>query len=140
MSFSERISPLLGRVALAWFFLQAAVSIIGDYQNQALLMRMKHFPVPELLLVAVLMVLILGGLSLLVGFHIRSGALMLFAFTMVVTMLWHDFWHIANPVERQAEYEFFARNIAIAGGLLMLVGMGPGAFALDNALAPPKKR
>jgi hypothetical protein len=33
---------------------------------------------------------------------------------------------------RSADYDIFARNIAIAGGLLILVGTGPGPFAVDN--------
>lgn len=140
MSFSELISPLMGRALLAWYFLSSALGIMSNFEGTSQLMMMKHVPAPQLLLVGVLMVLILGGLSLLIGFHTRAGALMLFAFTLIVSMLMHDFWKIANPIDRAADYEVFARNVAIAGGLLLLVGMGPGAFALDNRLNPPKKR
>jgi putative oxidoreductase len=140
MSFSELISPLLGRALLAWFFLASALGIVGNFEGTSQLMMMQHIPAPQLVLVAVLMVLILGGLSLLLGFHTRAGALMLFAFTLLASMLMHDFWKIANLIDRTADYEIFARNVAIAGGLLLLVGMGPGAFALDNRLNPSKKR
>jgi putative oxidoreductase len=140
MSFSERISPLIGRAMMAWFFLSGALGIMGNFEGQAQLMMLSHLPVPQLLLVFVLVVLILGGLSLLFGFHTRAGALLLFAFTLIASMLMHDFWHINNPIDRAADFEIFARNVAIAGGLLLLVGMGPGAFAIDNQLNPPKKR
>lgn len=138
MSFAELISPVIGRAALAWFFLASALGIINDFEGQAQLMTIKHLPVPPLLLVAVLMVQILGGLSLLAGFHARAGALLLFAFTMIVSMVMHDFWHVSDAIGRSDEYELFARNIAIAGGLLFIVGMGPGPFAFDNA--KPKRR
>ncbi len=139
MSFSEQISPLIGRALLAWFFLSSALGLMGDFEGQAQVMTIKHLPVPQLLLVAVLMVLILGGLSLLVGFHIRAGALMLFAFTLIVSMVMLDFWHVTNPIGRNDVYDLFARNMAIAGGLLLLVGMGPGAFAIDNALGGKRR-
>jgi putative oxidoreductase len=140
MSFSELIAPLIGRAMMAWFFLSAALGIMGSFEGTSQLMMLSHLPAPQLLLVFVLVILVLGGLSLLFGFHTRAGALMLFAFTLIASMLMHDFWHISNAIDRASDYEIFARNVAIAGGLLLLVGMGPGAFALDNKLNPPKKR
>jgi putative oxidoreductase len=140
MSFSEMISPLLGRVLLSWFFLAAAIGIVNDFEGTSQLMMLRHVPAPQLMLVIVLMVLFLGGLSLLFGFHARAGALMLFAFTMVVSVLWHDYWHVSNLGEREAHYEIFIRNMAIAGACLFIVGMGPGAFSLDNALGGGGKR
>jgi putative oxidoreductase len=139
MSFSELIAPFLGRAALAWFFLSSAFSILGNFEGQAQLMMLAHIPAPQLLLVGVLVVLFLGGLSLLFGFHIRAGALLLCAFTLIASVLMHDFWKIANPIDRASDFEIFGRNVAIAGGLLLLVGMGPGAFAIDNRLAPKKR-
>jgi uncharacterized membrane protein YphA (DoxX/SURF4 family) len=37
-----------------------------------------------------------------------------------------------DAVQRGAEFEIFARDVAICGGLLLMVGMGPGPFAIDN--------
>jgi len=52
-------------------------------------------------------------------------------------VLIHDYWKIESVVDRNADYDIFIRNMAIAGGLLFLVGMGPGPFALDK---PGKSR
>ncbi len=76
--------------------------------------------------------MMLGGLSLLLGYHTRHGAMLLFGFTVIVTVLMHNFWTLHDAVERAADYALFARNVAIGGALLLLVGMGPGPFALDN--------
>jgi putative oxidoreductase len=139
MSFSELISPLIGRWLLAWFFLSEFFRRAGNFNGTVQLMVSAHVPVPQLLLVLGLVVLALGGLSLLLGFHTRHGAMMLFGFTLIVSMLMHPYWNIANHIDRSADYEIFARNIAIAGGLLLLVGMGAGPFALDNRLGGKKK-
>ena len=73
------------------------------------------------------MLLILGSLSLLLGLHTRHGAMLLFGVTIVATVLMHAFWQIHdNAAARQADFDLFSRNVAIAGGLLLLVGMGPG--------------
>jgi putative oxidoreductase len=140
MSFSELISPFLGRVALAWFFLSEVYARAGAWDANVTKMAMLDLPVPPLLLAAALIVMILGGLSLLLGFHARHGAMLLFGFTVVATVLMHDYWHLASSAVRDADYEIFARNIAIAGGLLMVIGLGAGPFAIDNKEDGKKRR
>ena len=139
MSFSELISPFLGRLALAWFFLSEVYARAGAWDANVTKMAMLDLPVPPLLLAAGLIVMILGGMSLLLGFHARHGAMLLFGFTVVATVLMHDYWHLHNVADYDADYEIFARNIAIAGGLLMVIGLGAGPFAIDNKANNKKK-
>jgi putative oxidoreductase len=132
MSFSEYISPLVGRFALAWFFLSEVYTRAGAWEANVSLMALKQIPAPPLLFALAILVMILGGLSLLLGFHIRHGAMLLFGFTVISSVLMHDYWHLKDVAARAADYEIFARNIAIAGGLLLVIGLGAGPFALDN--------
>jgi len=132
MSFSEYISPLIGRFALAWFFLSEVYMRAGAWEANVSLMALKQIPAAPLLFALAILVMILGGLSLVLGFHIRHGAMLLFGFTVIASALMHDYWHIKDAAARAADYEIFARNIAIAGGLLMVIGLGAGPFALDN--------
>jgi putative oxidoreductase len=132
MSFSEYISPFVGRMVLAWFFLSEAVAYAGQWDGTVQLMALKGIPVAPLLLAVALIAMFLGGLSLVLGFQTRHGAVLLFGFTVVVSVAMHNFWSISNPIERASDYEMFARNMAIAGGLLLLVGMGPGPVAIDS--------
>jgi putative oxidoreductase len=83
--------------------------------------------------VLALLAMLLGSLSLVVGYHTRHGAMLLFGLTVIASVLTHAYWTLTDPVTRAADYEIFIRNVAIAGGLLLLVGMGPGPFAFDNA-------
>jgi putative oxidoreductase len=137
MSISELISPFLGRLVIAWFFLSEAWWRLNDWEGTVTLMHMQHISQATPLLALALVVMVLGGLSLILGFHTRPGALLLFAFTIVVSVLLHNYWKIGNAIDRDADYDIFIRNMAIAGGLLFLVGMGPGPFAMDN---PGKKK
>jgi putative oxidoreductase len=138
MSFSEYISPLIGRLILAWFFLNGAFVYASQWDGTIQLMALKGIPAPPLLLALSLIALLLGGLALVLGFHTRHGAVLLFGFTVIVSVAMHNFWLISNPIDRAADFEIFARNMAIAGGLLLLVGMGPGPVAIDSV--KPKKR
>jgi putative oxidoreductase len=135
MSFSEYISPLIGRLALAWFFLSEVYTRAGEWEANVALMALKQIPAPPFLFALAILVMVLGGLSLLLGFHARHGAMILFGFTAISSVLMHDYWHIKEAGARAADYEIFARNIAIAGGLLMIMGLGAGPFALDNRKA-----
>jgi len=132
MSFGESLAPFLGRLVMAWFFLTQAYRYALDWNGTAVLLSMKHVPTPPLLLFIGLIGIVLGSFSLLLGFRTRAGALALFAITVAATVTMHDYWHLAVAEVRNADYDIFARNIAIAGGLLMLIGMGSGSFAMDN--------
>jgi putative oxidoreductase len=133
MSFGESIAPLFGRWVLAWFYLTQAYHHALDWDNTALLLTMKAVPTPPAVLLVTLIGLVMGSLSLLVGFRTRVGALVLFAITIGATVTLHDYWHLEVEIARDADFDIFARNIAIAGGLLLLIGMGSGRFGFDGA-------
>jgi putative oxidoreductase len=133
MSISERISPFIGRMIIAWFFLSEAWTRLTTFDATVMLLHLQHIPAAAALLVVALAAMMLGGLSLLLGFHTRHGAMLLFGFTVVVSVLMHAWWTLQNSVDRAADYDIFIRNMAIAGGLLMIVGVGAGPFAIDNA-------
>jgi putative oxidoreductase len=132
MSFVESLAPLLGRFVLAGYFLSQAYRYALDWNNTAILLSMRNMPLPAVVLAAAVAAIVLGSVSLLLGFRTRIGALVLFAIMLAVTVTLHNFWHIRAPIARNADYDLFARNIAIAGGLLILIGLGAGRFALDN--------
>jgi putative oxidoreductase len=132
MSFSETISPFLGRCALVWFYLTSAMDILGNWHGIAGDLAAKHVPVPPLVLLIALLLILMGCISMLFGYHTRHGAVMLFGMTIVAAVTMHDFWHYADAGARAYQFGIFARDFAICGGLLLMVGMGPGPFAIDN--------
>jgi len=133
MSASEFLSPAIGRFVIAWFFLAQVAFYGGDWNATVELMTFRGIPAAPFMLLVALLLLVMGSISLILGFHTRYGAMLLFAVTVIATTLLHDFWQIHdNPIARHADFDLFARGIAIAGGLLLLVGMGPGPLAIDN--------
>jgi putative oxidoreductase len=133
MSFSETISPFFGRCAFVWFYLTSAMDILGNWHSIATDMTNKHIPIPPLVLLVVLVFIFMGCISLLFGYHTRHGAVLLFGMTIVAAVTMHDFWHYGDASARATQFGIFARDFAICGGLLMMVGMGPGPFAVDNS-------
>ena len=132
MSLSEYISPLIGRTILAWFFIGEALAYGGRWDASVQAITAHHIPAASFFLAAAIVVMLLGGLSLALGYQTRHGALLLFAFTIVVSVAMEDFWNVGDAGDRSAAYEIFARNMAVAGALLFLVGMGSGPVAIDG--------
>lgn len=136
MSFGESIAPFFGRLALAWFFIVQVLRYVRDWNDTALLLSMKAVPAAPLVMVLGVIAVVLGSVSLLLGYRTRIGALALFAVTLAAATTLHDYWHIKQALARDADFDIFARDVAIAGGLLMLIGMGAGGFAMDNKSKP----
>jgi len=77
--------------------------------------------------------IVMGSISLLFGYHTRHAAIMLFGMTMAAAVTMHDFWHYSDASAHATQFGIFARDFAICGGLLLMVGMGPGPLAVDTA-------
>jgi putative oxidoreductase len=141
MSISEYLSPLVGRLLFVWFFGCQLLHYGGEWGATVSLMKFAGIPAAAFLLLVAMMLLVLGSLSLLLGLHTRHGAMLLFGVTIIATVLMHAFWQITdNAAARQTDFDLFARNVAIAGGLLLLVGLGPGPFGLDNRQNGKRKK
>ncbi|MEZ5924988.1 MAG: DoxX family protein [Hyphomicrobiaceae bacterium] len=113
---------LVARVLLAAIFIIAGVQKISGYEGTA--GWMSSMGVPGALLPLVILLEIGGGLALLLGVLSRWAALALAAFTLLAGLIFHfDF-------ADQTQSIMFMKNLAIAGGLLMVYAAGPGAYAM----------
>ena len=77
-----------------------------------------------------------GGLSLLLGFRARLGALALVLFLVPTTLIFHNFWAYQGP-EAQNQMIHFMKNLALMGGLLVVVGLGAGPCSFDASSGRP---
>ena len=132
MSFGENIAPAVGRALISSLFLLAGLGKIQHWDETALSMSQHGVTMVGPLLAAAVAVEIGAGFGLLIGFRTRVMALILFVFQMVVNFVMHDFWTISAADAVRIEMQLFAKNIAVAGGLLVLVGLGGGSWSYDS--------
>jgi putative oxidoreductase len=134
MSFGEKIAPFMGRVLISSLFLLAGVHKLQHWDQTAQYMAGHGLSMVGPLLAASVALEIGAGFGLLIGFHTRVMSLMLFVFTMIVNFTLHDFWALtgAAAAAAPAEMQLFAKNVAVAGGLLVMVGLGGGAWSYDQ--------
>jgi putative oxidoreductase len=114
---------LIGRLMLAAIFVQAGWGKIWGYEGTAKYMESQG--VPGLLLPLVIIAELIGGLLVAVGWQTRLVAVALAGFTVVAALLFH------YPVD-EGQMIHFMKNIAIAGGFLVLAMAGPGAWSLEG--------
>ena len=120
----QAIAAPIGRIFLALMFVTSGFSKISGYAGTQ--GYMEAMGVPGALLPLVIALELLGGLAIMLGWHTRIAAFLLAGFSLLSALLFH-----ANFGD-QMQMIMFMKNISIAGGFLMLVAMGGGAFALDN--------
>ena len=120
----ESSAELVGRILLASLFLLSGVSKLGAYGATAA--YMSSAGVPSALLPAVIAVELLGSLAVIVGWKTRVAAALLAGFSLLAAFLFH------NNFADQIQMIMFLKNVAIAGGFLLLVANGAGAISLDR--------
>jgi putative oxidoreductase len=124
-------AALAGRLLLGGFFLYYGLSKFGALEGTAGYIASQGLPMPGVLAFLTAALETLGGLALLVGFQARIAALALAAFTLLATVIFHAFW--AVPAEQAfVQQLMFMKNLALTGGLLMLVALGAGPLSLDT--------
>lgn len=123
---------LTGRVLIAQIFLIAGVSKLGGYTATA--GYMEAMGVSATLLPAVIALEIGGALALILGWQVRWAGLALAGFSVIAAILFH------GNIAEQMQMLLFTKNIALAGGLLVLSAHGAGALSLDNWLQNRRTR
>jgi len=131
-STTTAVTQLSGRVLLSVIFVTAGVSKIGTYAGTQ--GYMESMGVPGVLLPLVIALEVGAGLAVLIGWQTRISAFLLACFSVLSALIFHaDFGD-------QMQSILFMKNLAMAGGLLMLVANGAGSWSIDARLQSTSER
>ena len=114
---------LVGRMLLAWIFLHEGVYLLMNFDAAAL--SMAKAGVPSFALAATVALQLAAGLSIAAGFWTRLGAGALALFCLMTATAFHTNFAIRN------ELLHFEKDLALAGGLIVLMIHGAGAWSAD---------
>ena len=121
----QELSVPIGRLFLSMIFIFSGFTKITGYA--ATQGYMESMGVPGMLLPLVIAVELFGGLAILFGFKARFVAILLVGFNIISALLFHQFWI------DESQMNPFMKNIAMAGGFLMIFAHGAGAYSIDNS-------
>jgi putative oxidoreductase len=99
---------------------------IANFSGTQQYMAAYGMPMTSLFLIGAIILEVGGGLSILLGYKAKWGALALIIFIIPATLIFH------TNFSDQTQMIMFMKNIAILGGLVLIVANGAGSLSLDN--------
>jgi putative oxidoreductase len=124
MQLIQNLSAPAGRLLISLIFIVSGFNKIANFAGTQA--YMESAGVPGILLPLVIAIELLGGLAVVFGWRTRLAAFLLAGFSLVSAVLFH-----ANFGD-QMQMIMFMKNLALAGGFLMIVAQGAGPYSLDN--------
>ena len=121
----DAVIPFVGRVLLSAIFLASGIGKLEAPADMIGYIASAVLPFPPLAYAAAVLIELVGGVALLVGFRTRIAAVALAMFSLATAVGFHS-----NLADLNQFIHFF-KNVAMAGGLLQIVAFGAGAFSLD---------
>jgi putative oxidoreductase len=111
---------LIGRILFALLFLYSSLGHLGQTSMMAGYAASRGVPLARVATIVSGVVILLAGLSILLGIWADLGALLLVVFLVSTAVLIHGFWKDADAQARQNEMVHFFKDLALAGAALML--------------------
>ena len=123
MSNIDNIAFVIGRVIVCGFVFMNGFNHFAQLKMMTGYAKSKGIPAPALAVGGSGVLLFLGGLSLLLGYHPTIGAALLVIFLLGVSFGIHNFWTVQDQQARIGEMTHFLKNMAILGLLLMTLAI-----------------
>jgi putative oxidoreductase len=128
---------VLGRLLLCTIFLLSAVgNKIPHFSDVARIMESAGVPAPQFLLAGAIVFLVVGSLSVILGYRARFGAALLLTFLVLASYYFHPFWKLQGPAQQEQMIQFM-KNLSMMGAMLFVVANGAGPLSVDSWLAKP---
>jgi putative oxidoreductase len=119
----------VGRFLFALIFLLAGP---GHFTKQAISHAASlGVPVASIAVPLSGVLTIAGGLSILLGYRAKTGAVLIATFLVPVTLMMHKFWTVTDPTMAQMQLIMFMKNLALLGCALLVTQFGAGPCSLD---------
>ena len=118
------IVEFIGRILLSALFLIEGIGKISMQED--VIMYMADYGVPEILFIPAIILEILFPLLLIIGYKTKLSALIMALFTLTVAIIFH------TNFSEGMQMIFFLKDIAIAGGFMIIIAYGPGKISLDH--------
>jgi uncharacterized membrane protein YphA (DoxX/SURF4 family) len=111
---------LIARILFSIMFVMSGLNHLTKADHMVPYAQMKGVPMPKLSVQLSGLLLLLGGLSVILGVWADLGAIVLCVLLLAMAVKMHDFWTQTDPHAKQTEMISFMKNIGLAGGALFI--------------------
>ncbi len=123
---------VLGRLIVGLYYIYNGIHHFAAFRMMVQYVKMKNVPLAEVAVPVSGILLIIAGVSILLGYRPEIGVLALVVFLVPVSYTIHNFW-METGAQRAADMVNFLKNMALLGSGLMFLGIErPWPFSLDK--------
>jgi putative oxidoreductase len=119
----ESITFIIGRLLLGSYFIYSGYNHFANLAMMSGYVQSKGIPSPKAAVAFSGILLLIGGLSILLGVYPVVGVAALVAFLIPVTFMMHAFWKVQDPQAKMGEMVNFTKNLALLGAVLLLLAI-----------------
>jgi len=114
---------LIGRILFGGFFLMSGINHFTKLEAMTGYAKYKKLPAAKLGVLISGLMLVIGGIYIVLGYYADLGALLLAIFLVLAAVIFHNFWAETDATAKQTEMMAFMKDIALAGGALVIFAM-----------------
>jgi uncharacterized membrane protein YphA (DoxX/SURF4 family) len=114
---------VIGRIIFGGFFLMSGINHFTKLEAMTGYAKYKKLPAAKLGVLISGLMLLVGGITIILGYYADLGALLLAIFLILAAIIFHNFWAEADATAKQTEMMNFMKNFALAGAALILLAM-----------------
>ena len=130
----KNVCDLLARIFIAIIFIYEVYDTIAYYKQTKITMTSYGITwQQDFLLISILIFLILGSILVMIGYYANVGAFFLLLYWLPFTLIVFSFWNDPEDIRRYNSLQFM-RNMAICGGLLLLIANGAGKYSVRRLI------
>ena len=122
---------LLARIAMGMLFIVPAIRQITGYAGSVKYFASLGFPAPEAMVVLAVVIEIVAGVMIILGWKTRWAAWLLILYVIIATAMAHRFWQFPEA-QQFNQLNHFLKNFAVIGALLYMITFGPGRIAVEK--------
>lgn len=111
---------LIGRIIFGGYFIFNGMNHLWNVNMMTPYTAAKGVPFPRVAVLGSGVLLLLGGISILLGLYAWVGAILVIVFLVPTTLIMHRFWGIADRMQSMMEMTMFLKNLALIGAAAML--------------------
>jgi uncharacterized membrane protein YphA (DoxX/SURF4 family) len=114
---------VIGRILFGGFFLMSGINHFTKLEAMTGYAKYKKLPAAKLGVLISGLMLVIGGLSVILGYYADLGALLLAIFLVLAAVIFHNFWKETDATAKQNEMLGFMKDIALAGAALIIFAL-----------------
>ena len=118
--------PLFGRFGLTLILIVNGLHKALEFSDFLLILESKGLPFSKIPLILAILIELIGGLAIVIGYKTKETASIVAVYLIVVTIFIHPIW------QDMSFFSDFVKNLAIIGGFVLLAHYGAGSKSIDT--------